>query len=397
MSSLVLVAVFSAGAIVAAWTAALAYLLAVARRIPKLGPDSFATDPAPAVTVTVVVAAKDEEAAIEQCVRSLLGQKSAGLDVVAVDDRSSDRTPGILGRLAAESAGRLQVVSVRSLPAGWGGQNHALSTGVRSARGEWILFTDADCRLLSNRAVDIALREALAGKLDLLSILPSLEMPTLREHVVDPIGSIALLMSQRLHLVNDPASSAAFANGAFLLVRRDTYERVGGHERLRGEINDDIALARLVKASGGRIRIASNSGLLSTRFYETAREAWNGWCRNMTGTMKRPLKLFAAAVAFGTLGLMPWIGLAATAAAAAADRAFLPAAEAWAVSVVVAHASMAFLYPVMGARASASLLHPFAAAFVAAALARAGGRVLFGGATMWHGARYESASRQRGA
>lgn len=383
MPTPLLIAVLAGAALSLAWVAAVLRFLVISNRIKALVPG-----PAGSGTVTVVVAAKDEEEGVEASVQSLLAQSAAGLDVVVVDDRSTDRTPAILQRLAAESGGRLQAITVTQLPAGWGGQNHALCTGVRAAKGEWLCFTDADCRFLSPDTVSTALHEA--ASLDLLSVLPRLEMPTAWERLHTPLCCAVLLTGLRLGEVNDPASRAAYANGAFILVRRSVYDRLGGHERVRGEINDDVALARLAKEAGLRVRVVSNRGLLSTRMYGTVREAWSGWTRNFTGTLKRPLPLLVAATAIGTLGVMPWIGLAATAAAAAADHAFIPAAVAWAACVAVAHAGAALLYAGLGSGPAVSLLLPFGAAFVSGTLLRAAFRTLRGCATVWQGARYES-------
>lgn len=378
-----------AAVLVLAWIAALAVFRRAAKRIPVLEPGDRGGG-----TVTVVVAAKDEEEGVERCVRSVLAQ-DAPLDLIVVDDRSTDGTPGILKRLSEEFAGRMQVVTITRLPEDWGGQNHALSTGARAAKGEWLLFTDADCRLLSPAAVSTALREA--ASIDLFSILPRLEMPTIWERAHVPLCSAVLLAGLRLGEANRPESNAAYANGAFLLVRRAAYEQIGGHERVRSEINDDVALARLAKWSGLRTRVAANRGLLSTRMYGTLPEAWRGWTRNFAGTMRRPGKLLAAAVATFTLGVMPWVGFAACASAAAADHSFAPAALAWGIAVVASHAGAAILTEALGGGVAASLLHPLGAAFVSAALLRAAGRTLTRRPTVWEGARYVTEARAPGA
>src|SRR6185295_4535540 len=146
--------------------------------------------------------------------------------LVVVDDRSRDRTPAIIAELAeqteqaAASGGRMRAVTVTTLPEGWGGQNHALRQGVAASDGEWICFSDADCRFDSPRTLSIAAREAAARGADLLSILPRMEAPTLWERCYLPICCMVFMMRLRIGQVNDAASPAAYANGAFLLIRR---------------------------------------------------------------------------------------------------------------------------------------------------------------------------------
>lgn len=381
------IAISAAVALAALWAFVVARVAVATKRLPVLVPAPGGPDEG----VTIVVASKDEEAGVEASLRSLLAQSAPRCDVVVVDDRSADRTPDILRRLAAEFPARLSVLTVTRLPDGWGGQNHALCTGVRAAKGDWLLFTDADCRFLSPDTVSTALREAAA--LDLLSVLPRLDLPTAWERLHTPPCALALLAGLRPDLSNVPSSPAAYANGAFILVRRAAYDRLGGHERVRGEVHDDVALARLAKAAGLRVRVVSNRGMLSTRMFGTVGEAWSGWTRHFTGTLKRPLRMIAGAVLSGTLGLMPWIGLAATAAAAASDRAYLPAAAAWAGCVAVAHAGAALLWAGFGGGVAVSLLHPLAAAFTAATLLRSAARAALRRPTRWEGARYETAPK----
>lgn len=125
----------------------MAYLLrfhGAGRAFPELHAGSHPDPPTTeAPRLSVIVAAKDEQETVERCVRSLVAQDVPHLEVVIVDDRSADRTPEVLERLRRELARALTVVTIRELPAGWGGQCHALHQGVRASRGEWLCFTDA--------------------------------------------------------------------------------------------------------------------------------------------------------------------------------------------------------------------------------------------------------------
>lgn len=225
-------------------------------------------------SLSLVVAVKDGEADIEACGRSLLAQDYPRFELIVVDDRSSDGTPAILSRLAAEHPGRLRVLTVETLPAGWGGQNHALHLGVRESRGSLLCFTDADCRFDSPRTLRVATRELDASRADLVSLLPEMDAPSAWEKLYVPLCSFLLLLGLRITEVNDEESDAAYANGAFLLVRRATYEALGGHERVRAYVNDDIRMSELVKRGGFRLRIAKGRGLCRTRMYGSLRAAW---------------------------------------------------------------------------------------------------------------------------
>lgn len=380
-----------AGALLGLWW--IAYLLRfhrAGRAFPELHAGSHPAAPPGEAgpSLSVIVAAKDEEAAVERCVRSLVAQDVADLEVVVVDDRSVDATPRVLERLRQELAPRLTIVSVRELPPGWGGQCHALHEGVRASRGEWLCFTDADCRLEAPRALTVAWREARASGAELLSVLPRMEAPTAWERVYLPLCSFTLLVHLRIAAVNDPADPAGYANGAFLLVRRAAYERQGGHARVRGLVNDDVALARLAKREGVAVRVASTRDLVRTRMYSTARAAFAGWTRNFYGTLCSAAALSRALLATLALFVAPWPALLACLALAAREPAWRPAALAWALPVLVSHLGLWRLYGACGLPARASLAYLPGALFVAAILARAALRAARRAGTTWHGVHY---------
>jgi len=364
--------------------------------LPSLDPRSHAEPssgaPAgPPARISVVVAAKDEEENIEACVRSILMQDHAAFDLTVVNDRSRDRTGEILAGLEREFAGRLRVVTVDVLPEGWGGQNHALRQGVAASDGDWLCFTDADCRLDSARTLSIAAREAAASGADLLSILPRMEAPTLWERCYLPICCLVFMMRLRIAEVNRADSPAAYANGAFMLVRRSVYEALGGHGRVKNELNDDIALAAMAKRQGFRIRIAGNTGLCRTRMYGSIRRAWDGWTRNFCGTLPTPRALLGALGAMLILFVLPWLGLAGSLAALGSGPAgagTLALCAAWGAAVLVSHAGMWAAYPFFGSSAWQSVLYPPGALFVAAIVSRAAIRSLRRTGTIWQGAHY---------
>jgi chlorobactene glucosyltransferase len=378
----------SGGLMALVWVGTLVQFFRVSRKIPVLSSKSHEGPPADLPRISAIVAAKDEEANIESCVRSILSQDYARLDLVVVNDRSADRTLPILEGLRREFDGRMSVLTIQNLPEGWGGQNHALRQGVLESSGDWLWFTDADCRFESKRSLSIALREADAHGADLLSILPRMEAPTLWEKIYLPLCCLVFMMRLRIGEVNQPERPAAYANGAFMLVRRTVYEALGGHERVRNQLNDDICLAQIAKQEGFRLRVASNSDLYRTRMYGSVQKAWNGWTRNFYGTLQSARNLGSAfAVTLG-LFVVPWLFFLLAAGIGWFHLGWKAAAIAWGCAVVASHLGMALVYAGFGASVLGSLLYFPAALFVAAVVGRAFLRARRRIGTVWHGAHY---------
>ena len=203
-----------------------------------------------AMQCSVVIAARDEEARIEQTIHHLLAQRGVALEVIVVDDRSRDRTGEILRRLAAEDA-RLQVKRVETLPDGWLGKCHACHIGASAARGDWILFTDADCWLKPDvlaRALHWAERE----EADHVTMSPGT--------VIESWGARAwhllflISMANWFSGVNRDRPRAYLGVGAFNLVRASAYRQCGGYEALRLTVVDDMKLGLLLRRAGFRTR-----------------------------------------------------------------------------------------------------------------------------------------------
>lgn len=217
-------------------------------------------------SLSIVVAARNEAARIESAVRSLLAQDYPGLEVIVVDDRSEDATGPILDRLAAEDP-RLRVVHVTELPQGWLGKCHALALGEQAAAGDWILFTDGDVTIApdaARRGVSLAIHE----RADHVAVAADLEVGGLGEATFLAYFVYAFNLSQRPWDAKDPRSGAHIGIGAFNLVRREAYERAGGHRRLRMELLDDMGLGWIVKQSGGVSMFAGHDGLVRARWQE---------------------------------------------------------------------------------------------------------------------------------
>lgn len=392
LSPLQLAGVISGVLMTGVWLITLWRFSRVTRGLPVL---RSGTAPAVGATprISVIVAAKDEAGNIEACVRSILAQDWPALELVVVNDRSTDGTLSILERLAREYGERLRVLTIHQLPEGWGGQNHAISQGVQVARGEWLLFTDADCKLDAPDTVRAAYAEATTRGADLLSIVPRMDAPTLWEQVYLPLCCLVFMMRLRIAEVNRPGSPAAYANGAFMLVRRSMYEALGGHARVRDQLHDDIALAHLAKEEGYCLRIAGNADLVRTRMYGSARQAWNGWARNFYGTLRTPRNLGQALGGTLALFVMPWVLLLTCAAlAGCVDPRWGLAALSWGAAVLVSHVGAWAVAWGLALRPAASLLYLPGALFVSAIVARAWARAWRNTSIVWQGARYAPGS-----
>jgi cellulose synthase/poly-beta-1,6-N-acetylglucosamine synthase-like glycosyltransferase len=202
------------------------------------------------VRCSVVIAARDEEARIEETIRHLLAQQVVQAEFIIVDDRSRDRTGEILRRLALEDA-RVKVIRVEVLPDGWLGKCHACHLGASAATGDWILFTDADCWLKPDiiaRAARLAERDGA----DHVAMTPGVDLksPWTRAWHLLFLTSILSWMSG----VNRDRPRSYIGSGAFNLVRAAAYRRCGGYQALRLTVLDDVKLGRLLVRAGGRTR-----------------------------------------------------------------------------------------------------------------------------------------------
>src|SRR5579875_1226788 len=235
------------------------------------------SDPS-APIVSAIVPARNEALNIARAVRSLAAQLDLR-EIIVVNDDSEDKTAAILSGLQS-TLPTLRVVSLNALPAGWLGKPHAVAEGARHARGDWLLFTDADVEHLPGSLRDLLDRAEREGA-DLLSVSPGQRTPAWWEKAVIPLVYVQLASLYRFDEVNDPASRAAAANGQYILIRRRAYEGVGGHQAVREEVLEDVALARRVKDAGGRILFRPGADWIKTRMYHTFREMWRGWTKNL--------------------------------------------------------------------------------------------------------------------
>jgi chlorobactene glucosyltransferase len=260
--------------------------------------------------VSVVIPARNEAAVIETVVRSVLASRYADLEVVVVDDRSTDATAAIVERLAAADP-RVRLVRGADLPEGWFGKPWACVQGYRATRGDLLLFTDADtvhAPALLGHAVGALETE----RADLVTVMSQQVCLTPAERLVMP--QFFFLLGTRYHpaAVNRArAASQVVANGQFILVPRAAYEAVGTHERVRGEVAEDLALAQEFFTAGRKLYFAYALELMQTRMYTGLAHLVEGWSKNLYLGARRaypdsPL-MQALAPAFTAVAFLFWL------------------------------------------------------------------------------------------
>jgi GT2 family glycosyltransferase len=284
------------------------------RRRHRLG----AGDPGElAETVSVVVPARNEAGQIGRCVTALLGQDAMVVEVVVVDDGSRDATA-----VEADRAGA-RVVAAPAPGAGQAGKAAACAVGARAAAaGRWLAFVDADV-VLAPEAISrllAACRDhgAVAG-----SPLARQATRTLWEALLLP--DLGLAVAERLDLdaVGDPTRPEAFLSGQCLLVRRDAYRAVGGFEAVAGSLVEDVALARRLKAAGGRLEVRLAPDLAAVRMYGRFGDLWEGLAKNLAEVWGAGAGALGWQAARALAGVAPWLALAARPRARAARRVAL--------------------------------------------------------------------------
>ena len=245
-------------------------------------PSESSNTPAPSTPIppgiSAIVPARNEEAVIAVCVESLLQQPEIS-EILVVNDQSTDRTAEIVRGLMPANP-RLRLLETEGLPSGWVGKNNAVAMGAREATGAWLLFTDADA-VHEPGAATRALQITQEKHASLVSFSPQQITEKWYEKALIPFVYCRLAKQFSFDAVNDPASSAAAANGQFLMIRRDTYEAIGGHTSVASEVLEDLALAKRAKEAGYRLWFAPGHGIVRVRMYRSYVAMWQGWKKNL--------------------------------------------------------------------------------------------------------------------
>lgn len=272
-------------AIVAAWPIRHIAITFILGRFDVLKRSSPALRSPDAPLVTAIIPAKDEEKEIRDCLDSVRAQDYPNMEILVVDDRSTDGTASIV-RAAAQADPRVRLVSIHELPPGWTGKTHALHVATKEAKGEWFWYLDADTRH-APESLSVMMEYARSRGAALASLVPEMRCETFWERVVQPLAGIVLMRSFPLFSVNNDRKPHAFANGQYILIRRDAYDAAGGHETVRDRFVEDIYLAKRVKELGFPIRVATSTEISSTRMYTNLPQIVRGWSRILYDALGR--------------------------------------------------------------------------------------------------------------
>lgn len=244
--------------------------------------------------VSVVLAARNEARSLPATLASLRAQTWPNLEVLAVDDRSTDGTAHVLDE-AASSWSALKVVHISTLPGGWLGKTYALQTASKVASGDWLLFTDADVQF-ANDAVDIAMHHILATNADHLALAPTIIARGFWLRAVVYLFLYNVVLVFRPQDADRRKSSASVGIGAFNLVRKSTYQEIGGHARVALRPDEDLALGAVIKQSGFKQIFAGGTKLLAVEWYRTMSDMAHGLEKNTLAPFRYRFWQFGLAI-----------------------------------------------------------------------------------------------------
>jgi len=341
----------------------------------------------PQPRVSIIVPALNEEETVEPALTSLLKLDYANYEVIAVDDRSTDRTGEIMDRLAATSNGRLRVIHIAQLPAGWLGKPHAMWKAAQQASGDWLLFTDADV-VYRPDCLRRAAAYAEAAPVDHLALVPDMETHTFGERMMVAQFGTFMVLGYRPWKVADPSSREYMGGGVFNMIRRSVYERIGTFHALRMEVVEDMKLGKLVKQNGFTQHCVFGPGLIKIRWIVGAL----GFVRNITKNFFALVEFkwwraLLAVLAMAFFFLLPYAG--AVLAPGWSKVGFLLA-----IAVIFClYLGMSFYSPISPLYV---FTHPVGAVLLIYAMLRSACVTLWNGGVTWRGTKYPLEELRKG-
>ncbi len=353
-----------------------------------------ATAPKDAPLISICIPARNEENNIRRCIEAALGQDYPNIEVIILDDRSTDATLTQLKEMASRDS-RLIPISGSDLPEGWAGKPHALYQASAVARGEWLCFLDADT-FLAPQAISSCYVKALETEADLFTIMTEQILGSFWEKVVMPLVMTALSVGFSPRKINDPSRRDAVANGQFILIKRSIYDLIGGHEKVKDQIVEDKAISEQVKWNGHRLIVADGMRVVRTRMYTSLPTMWEGWTKNiylglrghtamlLLGAFGASLALIAALF----LPIWPLLGLAwyFNNGSWMSIAVFFESLFVWGYLIYV----RAVIAKKMNISAWYSLTTPLGAGVFAAMMLTSAWKVLSGQGVTWRGRTYHS-------
>ncbi len=277
------------------WIILLIDFLQGIRKIPKL---EHTVPSQASELISVIIAAKDEETSIHETLQNLANQKDVRCEIIAVNDRSSDRTGEIIDKTAALHSS-IRAVHIDHLPEGWLGKNHALKKGAELAAGAYLLFTDADIEFEEQTLVK-AITAMKAEELDHLTAAPDLKARSFALRGLISYFLFGFGYLKRPWTANQEKRRGGMGIGAFQMMTKSCYQKTGTHEAVRFRPDDDLALGQKIKAAGFRQKLVTAKQLLSVEWYPDFKSALQGFEKNAFAGLNYsiPLSLFAL---FGVL------------------------------------------------------------------------------------------------
>jgi len=380
---------------IAGWILALAWFSRIAEaalgmpRIADIAKPEWDREPLGHPRVSIIVPARNEEADIEQGLTRLLALDYDNYEVIAVDDRSTDRTGEIIGRVAASPAahGCLRVVHVAELPQGWLGKPHAMWKAGQQATGEWLLFTDADV-LFKPDVLRRALSYGEAELADHVVVFPRMIMKRPGERMMIAFFQTLFTFGHRPWRVADPNTDDHMGVGAFNMVRRTAYDAVGTYKALRMEVLDDMKLGKVIKNAALRQRNVFGEDLISIRWAKGALGVVDNLTKNFFAVLSfQWWRTVASAVALFYLNLWPFMGLGL--------------AHGWGrLPYAIALCSMFLIYLGMSFRSSIPayyfVLHPVSTVLFEYTLLRSMILTLWNDGVTWRGTKYPLEELRKG-
>jgi cellulose synthase/poly-beta-1,6-N-acetylglucosamine synthase-like glycosyltransferase len=252
--------------------------------------DKFDSKPHSKPKVSVILPARNEEGFIERCLNSLIEQDYENYEIIAIDDRSEDRTSEIIKKIAEKSS-KIKYVLAGPKPQGWMGKNWACVEGFKKTTGELLLFTDADT-YHKNNIISISVAHLLSENLDALTVIPKMLCLDKWTRITLPVLSTFLHTRFSALRVNDSSKKTGYFFGSFFIITRKTYEMVGTHEGVKSEIVEDGALGKKVKEAGCKLKMVRGEHFIEAVWARDWTTLWHGLKRLMT-----PLYLQASSVA----------------------------------------------------------------------------------------------------
>jgi len=241
--------------------------------------DKFDAKPHAKPKVSVILPARNEEGFIEKCLVSLLDQDYENYEIIAIDDRSEDKTGEIIKKMAEKNS-KIIYILVDPKPENWIGKNWACVEGFKKADGELLLFTDADTKH-SKTMISLSVAHLQSEELDALTVIPKMLCLDKWTKITLPMISTFLHTRFSAIRVNDPSKKTGYFFGSFFIIRRKTYESVGTHEGVKNEIVEDGALGKKVKESGYKLKMVRGEHLMEAVWARDLSSLWNALKRLM--------------------------------------------------------------------------------------------------------------------